>query len=159
MDACTVILLAKTTTLEKVTETYKISTTESVAREVLKGKEKMFKDALLFERLEKERKISRKRDNKKITKKLEKDFNMGKGEASTIAAAKKEKKIIATDNKQGRKAAEVYNVQKVGSTEIITSLYKREVIDKQKAKQALEILREEGWFEKNLIEKAMEEIK
>ena len=91
--------------------------------------------------------------------KIKNDFNMGKGEASIIAAALENKgKVIITDNKQGRKAATIHNLPLAGSIEIIIDLYKKKKINSQKALEALQIIQEVGWFHPYLIEKAQEDI-
>ena len=159
MDACTAILLAKATVLETASNTYEINMTDYVFAEIMEGKPKMFQDALLVERLNKEKKIAViKYDNGQISK-IGKDFNMAKGEASTVAAGIKNNCAIATDNKQGRKAAQTTNMPLVGSIEIVVSLFGKNKISREKAVTALKTLQEEGWFDNYLIEKAMEDLK
>lgn len=159
-DACTIILLAKASVLETAAAAYQIAVTAAVYEEVVGGKQHMFADALLLERLNKEKAISTSVSEEKLTQKLMKDFNMGNGEASTIAAAISEKEgIVATDNRQGRKAASVNNLQLVGSIDIVVALFRKKRIDMQKAIAALKKLKEEGWFEPHLLEKAMEDLK
>ena len=159
IDSCSIILLAKASVLEKVLDSYNLLVTTEVYSEVIKGKEKMFKDALLIEKLKKEDKITLVNTDVKIKKKIIQDFNMGEGESSVVALGIKNSNIVATDNRQGRKAAEINNVQLLGSIEIIVSLLKQGKINHEKASEALKILKEEGWFDNNLIEKAMEDVK
>lgn len=160
LDACSAILLAKASVLESLTETHKIFVTKAVYDEVIAGKEKMFPDALLVERLKDEKKISLIEPESSITSKLKADFNMGDGEASTVAIAINDKAaIVATDNLQGRKAAKINGISLVGSPEIIVSLFKKKKITGAKAKEGLKILKEEGWFDPNLIDKALEDVK
>ena len=158
MDACTAILLAKSSVIEILTDTKEIKMTKQVYEEIIKGKEKMFEVSFLIESLKKKKKIHLINDNKEITEKLMKDFNMGEGEASTISAGIENKSIIATDNLQGRKASRVNNLQLVGSPELIISLFKRKKITLEKTRVSLKKLKEEGWFETNLIEKLEEDI-
>lgn len=159
MDSCTVILLAKASVLEAFAEVHEARITGNVLDEVLKGKEKMQQDALLLERLHKEGKIVIIEHSKAVAGKLMKDFNMGKGEASTVAAAIGKNCVVATDNKQGRKAAAVNNLGLVGSPEITVSLYKKKEISKEKAAASIKTLKKEGWFGSYLIEKALEDVK
>ncbi|MBI2151396.1 hypothetical protein HYU21_01570 [Candidatus Woesearchaeota archaeon] len=85
---------------------------------------------------------------------------MGKGEASIIAVSiGQNDSLVATDNKQGRKAAQINNIHLIGSIEIIISLYQQKKISLEKAKLSLQILKQEGWFNPYLIEKAMEDLK
>ena len=158
MDACSVILLAKATLLEKVLGAYDASITRSAYEEVAEGKKDMRADALLIERLKKEGKVKFASESKKTTSRLMKDFNMGKGEAATIAAALKEQKGVLTDNNQGRKAAQVNNLALAGSIEIVVDLLGKGKIGIDKAKSALGTLKREGWFDSHLIEKAVEDI-
>lgn len=159
IDACSAILLGKASVLESCTEYHNIFMTESVYEEVIAGKEKMFQDALLVERLKENKKLKIIKEDQTITQKFMQDFNMGKGEASIVAIAIKEKEsIIFTDNRQGRKAAIINNLPLAGSIEMVIHLYQKKKISREKAVTTLRILKEEGWFEPYLIEKAMEDI-
>ncbi len=159
MDACTLILLAKASVLETALENYNIAVTKYVYDEVMEGKSKMFQDAFLVDKLQKENKLKQVDSDRKMVEKLVQDFNMGKGEASTIAVAIKEKSMVATDDKQGRKAAKINNLALLSSIQVTISLYKKKRISREKVIQAIKILEEKGRFEKNIIEKALEGIK
>ncbi len=153
-DACSVILLAKASVLERSLTTYNIRISPQVYEEVLAGKQKQFQDALLLERLEQEKKIKIIDAPSASIKRLQRDFKMGEGEASTIALGIKEQAIVATDNRQGRKAARIYGLPLVGSIDLVVSLARKKIISKEKAEDALRILQEEGWFSPYLIEQA-----
>ncbi|MBI4141884.1 hypothetical protein HY484_03095, partial [Candidatus Woesearchaeota archaeon] len=125
IDACSAILLGKASVLETFIDTYEVYFTEAVINEVLKGKSKMFEDAFLLERLQKDKKIKTVLVSPNIVKKLMFDFNMGVGEASVVASGIGRKNVfIVTDNRQGRKAARINHISVVGSIEIVVSLYK-----------------------------------
>lgn len=159
-DACTIILLAKASVLETTLKVYKLRITEAVYEEVIAGKRLMFPDALLLERLNNEKKVVIVSTVAELQHKLQTDFNMGKGEASVIAVGITEKNsFVATDNKQGRKVAQINNIPLIGSIEIIVSLYQQKKISLEKAKVSLLILKQEGWFNPYLIEKAMEDLR
>ncbi|HLC90180.1 MAG TPA: hypothetical protein VJI15_00265 [Candidatus Nanoarchaeia archaeon] len=159
-DACTVILLAKASVLEVALHAFKIVLTKEVYEEVIAGKKMMFQDALLLERLHHEQKIIIIPTPEILQHKLEIDFNMGRGEASVIAVGIADKEIvIATDNRQGRKSAQINNLSLVGSIEIIVSLYQQKKISEDKAKESLRIVEREGWFSPYLIEKAKEDLR
>ena len=161
LDSCSIILLAKATVLETLAENYDLCITNTVYKEILEGKDKKFVDALLTERLVKERNIKIKKvKNSKLAKKLIEDFSLGIGESETLVLAiSKQCEVISTDNKQGRKVAKIYNLNLVGSLDLIISLYKLKLIDKNKAISALKELKEFGWFQDYLIEHALEEVK
>ncbi|MEK6846464.1 MAG: hypothetical protein AABY26_06910, partial [Nanoarchaeota archaeon] len=157
MDSCSTILLAKATVLEICSSIYDLSLTPEVYAEVLAGKNKLFPDAVLAEKLKNEQKIKVENAESKLTKKFEQDFNMGAGEASIVAVGvNNSNKIVVTDNRQGRMAAKINNLQLVGSLDIIAALYQQQKINKDKALAALKTLQEEGWFEPLLIEMALE---
>lgn len=160
MDACTLILLAKSLVLEKTLNAFEIVTTTEVYAEVAKGKEKKFEDALLAEKLKTSNLLKIDSSNKKIMNQISEKFNMGEGESSVISLALTEKNIIvATDNKQGRKAARVHDLSLIGSLELVVSLNKKGIIDRNKATEAINVLQREGWFQSHLIERALEDVK
>ena len=161
IDSCSVILLAKASVLEAFADNHRLCIVNNVYKEVLEGKSKKFIDALLAEKLVKESKISiRKAKNANLIKKLMNDFNIGAGEAGTLTLAlDKECDAVCTDNKQGRKVAMLNNLNLVGSIDVVVSLYKLKRIDKNKAVGALKNLKEFGWFNEYLIEKAVEDVK
>ena len=161
IDSCSIILLAKATVLEAMCKKYDLIMAKTVYGEVLKGKDKKFMDALLTEKLVKEKKIIVKTAiNARLANKLVRDFNLGKGESETLALAiGGECDAIITDNNQGRKSALIHGLNLIGSIDVITALYSLKLIDKNKAQDGLMKLREFGWFQEYLIDNAMEEIK
>lgn len=161
IDSCSIILLAKATVLETFAHEHSLLTTEEIYKEVLEGKDKKLIDALLTERLIKEKKIGIiKATNKGLIKKLVKDLNLGIGEAGALSLVMDNQcEAIATDNKQGRKAATIHGLNLIGSIDVIVALYKLKLISKDKAVNGLRVLREFGWFHDYLIDSALEEIK
>jgi len=161
IDSCSIILLSKATVLEAMCKKYDLIMAKTVYEEVLKGKDKKFMDALLTEKLVKEKKIIVKTAiNAKLANKLVRDFNLGKGEADTLALViGRQGDAIITDNKQGRKSALIHGLKLVGSIDVIIALYNLKLIDRNKAKDGLMKLKEFGWFQEYLIDNAMEEIK
>mgnify|MGYP001570717943 CR=1 FL=1 len=161
IDSCSIILLSKATVLEAVCKEYDLIMAKTVYEEVLKGKDKKFMDALLTEKMVKEKKIIIKKvANARLVNKLIRDFNLGNGEAEALALAiSGECECIITDNKQGRKSALIHGLKLIGSIDVISALCKLKLIDKSKAQNGLMKLKEFGWFQEYLIESAMEEIK
>jgi len=156
VGSCSAILLSKASIFERFLSEYDVCMSESVFEEVMEGKKKLLSDALLIERLHKEGKVRVSKADDRMTKVIAKGFNMGDGEASTLALALEHKGlIVATDNRQGRKAAEIHDVPMVGSVEILVRLFEKGKIDREKAVGAMRILKEQGWFEQYLIEEAM----
>jgi len=160
IDACSIILLAKATVLEELTKWKGIMITKGVYNEVLEGKDEKLLDALLLEKLVEEKKIPIKNNLKReLIQKLSKDFGLGIGESESLALAlETSDKAMVTDNKQGRKAAKIQGLKLLGSIDIVIALYKAKRIDKEKAISALKNLKDNGWFQDYLMEKALEEI-
>ena len=159
VDACTIILLAKASILEACTESYTVHASDYVADEVLEGKKRLYDDALLVERLLADGKITLTKSDTILTTHVMKDFIMGKGEASCISTAIKNKDwAVATDNRQGRKAARIHNLKLLGCLSLVIAMYKRKKIDKEKAMQSLSILQKSGWYHPSLIERAKEDL-
>lgn len=160
IDTCSIILLAKSSVLEELSKQHNLVITNYVYDEVVKGKDRKFLDAMMTERLCKEKKIKKIGvKNKKLLNKIKNDFGLGDGEASTVAYSIETGERILTDNKQGRKAAKVYGLKLLGSAEIVVSLFKTKKIDEDKAIGALKVLRQFGWFEEYIIEEALKKIK
>lgn len=161
IDACSIILLAKSTVLEEFTKQKKIIISEGVYKEVREGKKKKLLNAILTEKLVEEKKIIVKKNvNRELLQKITSDFGLGAGEAETIVLAlETDDKIVITDNKQGRKAAKIYGLQLAGSIGVVISLFKTKKISKEKAVNALKLLKNTGWFQDYLIEEALRDIK
>ena len=161
LDSCSAILLAKATVLESMCKKYYLIMAKTVYGEILKGRDKKFMDALLTEKLVKEKKIIVKTViNAKLVNKLVRDFNLGKGESETLALViGGECDAIVTDNKQGRKSALIHGLKLIGSIDVITALCNLKLIDKNKAQDGLMKLKEFCWFQEYLIDNAMEDIK
>ncbi len=160
VDSCSMILLSKSAVLEIFAKNYDLFITEGVYKEILKGKDKKFIDALLTEGLVKERKIKVIHTaNNSLIKKLMHDFGVGIGEAETLALViNKQCDAVLTDNKQGRKSAFIHGLSLIGSVDGIISLHRLKLIDEDKAVEGLKRLREFGWFSDYLIDKALEDI-
>ena len=161
IDACSIILLGKATILEDFAKWKELVIPRAVYNEVLRGKNKLLLDALLLEKLVKEKKILVNNNLKvDVVQKLMKDFGLGLGEAETIALTLELKeKAIVTDNKQGRKAAKINGLVLLGSIDVIIALYKAKRVNKEKSISSLKILKEKGWFQNYLIEEALQEVK
>ncbi|MBI3032715.1 hypothetical protein HYY69_04530 [Candidatus Woesearchaeota archaeon] len=159
VDSCTIILLAKATVLETFVENYYVYITQAIYDEVMMGKVKKRYDALLFEKLYHQGKVTIIDYKKRIMVKLKYDFNMDNGEASILAVAIDKKEFaLATDSKQARKCAVLYSLPMFSSFSIITHLYKSKKITLKKALGSISVLKKEGWFNHYLIEKIKEDL-
>ncbi len=159
IDACSIILLAKASLLEKFIEWKPIVLSQAVYEEVMEGRKLKATDSLLTDRLVSQGKMKViEVSDRTLLKKVTDDFGFGKGESQTITIAIEKKLPVITDNKQGRKAAKVYGLGLVGSIEIVVSLYRANKIGKEKALSALRNLQNQGWFTDYLIDQAVMEV-
>ena len=67
-DSCTIILLGKSTVLEKAIDTFQISVTETVLKEVMRGENKGSTDIIVMNHLLKEEKLNIIKNEQKMTK-------------------------------------------------------------------------------------------
>lgn len=159
IDASSIILLAKITVLEKLTENNKLIIPEKVYIEVIKGKEKARHDAFLVERLVNENKLKIEKINEKEYEKIKKLFGLWAGEAEVLALSLKYKLPIITDDKKCLNVAKSINIKYMTSLDIVIALFKKSRINKQKALSSLESLEEYGWYKKDVIKFYKEKIK
>jgi predicted nucleic acid-binding protein len=145
-DACSLILLAKITILSKTCTTVTIKITKEVKEECLYKK-----DGADTELLQKHL------DDGRITVaslhcKEEKHIKLGKGELSALQLYKQEKaKAVLTDDGKTIKYCRLMNISYTTTPLVLFSLYKKQKITKEKAQQALEILKREGRYAEDII--------
>ncbi len=159
VDASSIILMAKITLLEKLTEKNKLIAPEKVYTEVLRGKEKARHDAFLVERLVKENKLKIEKVSEKEYEKIRKLFGLWAGEAEVLALSLKHKLPIITDDKKCLNAAKSININCMTSLDVTITLLNKRQVDKQKALSSLEALEEYGWYKREIIKFYKEKIK
>lgn len=157
-DATVLILLGKTSFLEKACEMFKqVIIPESVKNEILKGKEKGFADAIITGNLIRENKIEVKKAEMKEIKKFE-EFGLFGGEAEAVALYFKENAdYIASDDNAVRKNRVVLGLDLVGTPSIIAMLARKKLINRKKAVEGLEELKKIGYFHEYVIDRIKEE--
>jgi predicted nucleic acid-binding protein len=160
VDACSIILLAKSDVLGSFSEWKDISVSRGVSNEVSEGKKKVYYDALVFEKMVDEKRVKIVDvENKKLLREFKDRYGLGRGEAETIVLyLDKNYDGLITDNKQGRKIAKLFDIHPIGTPDIIVALCKSKQITKEKAMEALCIIRRFGWFVDSIIENAMFEV-
>lgn len=158
-DSTALILLAKASVLEIFANRNIVIIPEAVYKEVIKGKETGRSDSILTERLVHEGKLRLKKPDDSTRKSIQRLFNLKGGELDVIALAHKTHDTILTDDKKCLNAAKALGIGFITSLDIITVLYKKGIVSKEKAKGCISKLEEYGWYTRELIKKYMEAIK
>ena len=159
-DSMVLIHLAKLTVLEKSCIYFKkVIIPNLVLNEVKKGIESGFEDATLINNLIKNKKIAvHNVKNKNLIKKAN-SFNVQRGEAEALVLYwEKKAELLATDDDNLRKKKELLEINIIGTPAIVLRLYKEKSIDKSKAKQCINKLREIGWFHAAILDKMLMEV-
>ena len=158
-DATALILLAKVTVLEKFANRNEVIISKIVYEEVIIDKEKGRKDSILVEKLVQEKKLRIKIPKKTIKTKIEKLFNIRAGELDVVSLTYKTKHIILSDDKKCLNTAKALGMDSITSLDVVIAMYKKSVINKEKAMECIEELEEYGWYSKDLIKHYKEELK
>ena len=161
-NASTTIHLAKLSIIETVVsqfESYMIS--EKVYEEsVMKAKPK-YGDAYVTEGLVKKGMIIVKAvKNQVLVKKLTEDFNVGEGEAETVALFLQEKaSILATNDGRAIMACEIMGIPYTTSVSLIAYFAQKKPLSRQKALEALDALEKECWINKSIVLEAKNKVR
>jgi predicted nucleic acid-binding protein len=163
MNSSTTILLAKTNLLRVVDEQFEeVSISQQVFTEsVDKPKQIGYDDAIITEREIKEGRIKVKSiRSEAIVKEMMRDFQMGRGEAETVALVLEEEiGLLATDDYQCMKAARALGIPFTQAITLIVSLFEASKITKEKALESIERLKEYGWYADWIIEDARNRVR
>ncbi len=154
-DTMVLIHLAKITLLEKSFDYFKeVIMPPEIHKEILKGKEKGYEGANIIENLIYTKKIKIKEISEPKLLQKAKDYNIQRGEAAAVALYWQEKAdYLATDDDNVRKKTSILNITIVGTPAIITKLYKKNKIDKEKYLDAINELKKIGWFSNQVFDK------
>jgi len=152
-DACSLILLAKATVLEILANEVRIVTSPSVYQEaVIKGEKRGHPDALIIKKLVSQKKIEI------ISLKQKKTFGvtLGEGEEEILALTQEVKfDLLLLDDKKAINVSKSLSLPFTISPKVVISLAQKKKIAKEKAIQALEILRIEGRYSPDIIAEAL----
>lgn len=163
VNSSTTILLARANLLEIADEHFEeVAMSGEVYRETIEEPKKLgYEDATMIEREVKKGKIKVKScRGGSMVKKLMRDFNMMKGEAETLVLAIEEKAdLIATDDYQCIKAAKMLELPFTQAIALIVTLYENKKIEKNKALEVIEKLKEYGWYADWIIEDAKNKVR
>lgn len=136
----------------------KISITNKVFIEST-SKTEAFDAKLINKRIE-EKAIKRyKIRNLGLYNKIEKDFNLGKGEAEAVTFCLENKTDLITDDKKAMNACKILNIRYTTVPNLLVTLYKRGSISKIEASLYFKKLQKFGRYSKEIIEKIKGELK
>ncbi len=158
-DASTLILLAKIELLGKLAKEKDIVITETVEREATIKKDTF--DSKLIRSLIDEGSISVELVEKNsIIEDLMRDFNMDKGEASTLALYQEmEGELLATDDGQLIKAAKVLGIPFASSVAFLIRANQKGLLEEDIALEKLRKLEKYGWYKERIIKDAESKIR
>ena len=151
------IHLAKITILEKSCDYFKnILIPQLVKEEIFK---KDSPDSALVEELIFKGKIKVKDVKDGFLIRRANEFNIFRGEAEVVALYWQEKAdYIATDDDNVRKKSILLDLKIIGTPSMLLTLYKKEIIDKEKIIKCIDKLREIGWFSDIVLDKILIEV-
>lgn len=153
-DSSTLILLAKISILNTFLEKNKLIIPRGVYKEsVVKGLEKGEADSYIINEEIGKGKIEIRDINEKKVKEVKKLFGITKGENEVISLAlEKKPKLILTDDRKCINVCNALGLETSISADVVVALYKKGRIDKDKALDSLNKLKEFGWFKREIIE-------
>ncbi len=158
-DATAIILLSKAGVLELFASRNAVVMAKSVYLEVLKGKEKGRLDAMLAQRLVRERRLRVLPVHKPTRSYVEGLLNIKKGELDTVALAYKNRYAVLTDDKKCINAAKALGLPFMNSLDAIVAMWKNKAINSKGAMDCINLLEDFGWYSKELIKTRKEMIR
>ncbi len=157
LDSSTLILLAKTDLLQLLTVKTLVTIPVEVRDEVL-AKPTLY-DAKLISRLLHSRHIQvSKQTDAPQREQLQKDFNLGKGEAAALLLAKISKIPLGIDDGPGIKAAKIMGVPFFTAIRVLIELFKKGKISFKMANFKLKKLENAGRYNIQILEDARSQI-
>lgn len=158
-DSSSLILLSKVSVVEIFVKRNRVFASRLVYEEVVRGKEKGREDSMRVEKLVQERLLKIRAPEQSIKVKIEKLFNLKKGELEVISLSYKTRHTVLTDDKKGLNAAKALDINFITSLDVIAALFKRGAINRKKARDSMDGLEEHGWYAKDLVKSYRELIK
>ena len=152
-DASTLILLAKIELLPLVAERVAAVVTPQVEIEATRQESRW--DAKAVRVLIERRRISVRKADPMLTRRLAEDFRLEMGEASTLALAKTQGGMVATDDGVAIKACKLVGVPFVTALHVLLQAAERRVVDRSMALVKLEQLQKAGRYHPRILEEAM----
>ena len=158
LDTSTLILSAKISFLELITEHLEITIPVAVESEAIVKKELL--DAKLIHRLIQENRIHVVQEKQtRFTEEIQKDFSLGIGEAQALGLAKDKRSLLGIDDQQGIKVCKVFGIAFTTTLALLVRFYEKGLLKKEQLESKIEKLREYGWYREDLLVKVLKEIK
>jgi len=155
-DSSTLILTAKMELLDLFLNEIEVEVAipQAVEEECCGGQKTL--DALMIQKAVDESKIKvRSVRNRKLVRKLEEDFSMGRGESEAIALALQEKaRLVGIDDKRGINACKLTGILFTTAIAILLRSREKGLIDRNDALARLSSLARHGRYKSSILEDA-----
>ena len=158
-DSSSLILLAKISVLDRLLSHLKepVTITPAISNECTAKEGTM--DAQLIQRIFKEGRIlKRTLRESRLSRNLEKDFNLGSGEAEAIQLCLEQKQGLITDDKRAIQTCRILKIPFTTALNLVLQLHNRRKLDRQEAETYVNKLKSFGRYSTELINKAKEEL-
>jgi len=155
-DASTLILIAKTETLESFLDSVELDVAIPLEVEKECCGVKRSLDALMIQKALDESRIRVVAvKNKKLITKLEGDFGLGRGEAEAIALALAEKaRVLGIDDKNGINACKLLGIAFTTAIGILVRMREKRLLTINEALAKLEMLAKHGRYKQSILQDA-----
>ncbi len=158
-DASMLILLAKIDLLGSLSKEIEIVIT-GIVKEEATVKKDMFDSKVILSLIEKKNITVKSVKNIQIVTDIMRDFNMDKGEASTLVLYQEiNGELIATDDGQQIKTAKLMDIPFATSITFLIRATQKGLIQEKIALEKLKKLEKFGWYKTDIIEDARNKIK
>lgn len=155
-DSSTLILTAKMELLDLFLNgiEMEVAIPQVVEEECCGGQKTL--DALMIQKAVDESRIKvRSVRNRKLVRKLEEDFSMGRGESEAIALALQEKaRLVGIDDKRGINACKLTGIPFTTAIAILLRSREKDLIDRNDALARLSSLARHGRYKSSILEDA-----
>jgi len=160
-DSSTLILMVKASFVDIIVKSFRVFVPKIVFEEsTVKGKETGRWDALKIEKLVDENLIKVKTPSKNNIQKIEKKFNLHKGELHAIALTLDMKAgFLLTDDLKAMNACKILNIKFVNAISLLLSLYEKGKLTQKAANECFTKLEEFGWYSPSLINEFRKKLK
>ena len=157
IDSSSLILLAKLSIMDRVINNLKekATITSTILTECTAKKDAF--DSKLIEKRVIEKKI-RIKEVKKREWTIQKDFNLGKGEAEAVALCQENNCPLITDDRKAINTCKVLRINFTTVPNILLEIHKKGLINKEEAKAYIKRLKEIGRYTSETLKKVEEDI-
>ncbi|MFN0117747.1 MAG: hypothetical protein ACKVQC_05560 [Elusimicrobiota bacterium] len=156
-DTSPLILLTKVGLLNLIAERFSLVISKDVALEATCRQD--LPDAQSIQVLIDKKKISVKVISESKTLGLKNQWGIGRGEASVLALALKENRVLVTDDFSAMRVARALNISFVTSVLLIVQLQHKGILSFQVADEKLMALQEYAWLSSEVVADARQRLK